>query len=51
MNKKIEKRQVIVGLHNAGKTSDEIQTCLIMLFQDDSICSTQVKTRILLMFL
>ena len=47
MNTKISKKEVILGLHKSGKTLNEIQATLIIMFEDDPIRSTHVNTKIL----
>ena len=42
MNKKVSKREVILELYKAGKSTNEIQSILTAAFQNDRITSVQV---------
>ena len=37
MNASISKKEIILGLHQDGKNSDEIQATLVLMFEDDLI--------------
>jgi hypothetical protein len=43
MNANISKKEVILGLHKSGKTIDEIQASIILMFECDQIPSTDVN--------
>jgi hypothetical protein len=42
MNTTISKKEIILGLHKNGKSLDEIQATLMIMFEDDLITSTEV---------
>jgi hypothetical protein len=45
MNAAISKKEVILGLHNSGKTLNDIQATLALLFENDDINSIEVYMR------
>ncbi len=42
MNAAISIKQIILGLHQDGKNMDEIQSTLMLMFEDDLITSTEI---------
>ena len=42
MNTTISKKEIILGLHQDGKSLDEIQATLMIMFENDLITSTEV---------
>ena len=42
MNAQISKKEVIIGLYESGKTLNEIQATLVLLFENDKINSIEV---------
>ena len=42
MNSTISKKEIILGLHQDGKSLDEIQATLMIMFENDLITSTEV---------
>ena len=43
MNASISKKEIILGLHQNGKSLDEIQATLMIMFEDDLINTIEVN--------
>ena len=43
MNATISKKEIILGLHQNGKSLDEIQATLMIMFEDDLINTIEVN--------
>ena len=47
MNATISKKEIILGLHQNGKSLDEIQATLMIMFEDDIINTIEVNIIVL----
>ena len=47
MNATISKKEIIIGLHQNGKSLDEIQATLMIMFEDDLINTIEVNIIVL----
>ena len=47
MNATISKKEIILGLHQNGKSLDEIQATLMIMFEDDLINTIEVNIIVL----